>query len=330
MPCLHNFLVNDTETFLSNPRHLEILYSMCYKVLMSDCGEDPESHAAKLLECIIIQCRGRIDDVMPKILAPALERLTKEIKTSELRQMCLQVVVAGIMYNSNLMMMLLNEVRFPNSSEPIGSDQFVRKWLTHIEDFTGIHDRRICIMGLCSLLSSSAKPPCVLELRNQILPDFIHLFNGLKKAVALREEDGDDEDGDEAEISSGDEELCELGDDEDVIDSDAQDYAEILKLLDVDNDKVDHNCYDMNEELNNADDVDWEGETGLEGYTTVIDDDELPENDEYLIFQNTMMNLEKVDPNLYQGITTALSNEFRTELMLIMQLADQRKSNYKK
>ena len=44
-------------------------------------------------------------------------------------------------------MNLLNQVRFPNSSEPIGSDQFVRKWLTHIEDFTGIHDRRICIMG---------------------------------------------------------------------------------------------------------------------------------------------------------------------------------------
>ena len=59
----------------------------------------------------------------------------------------IQVVVAGIMYNSNLMMMLLNELRFPNSSEPIGSDQFVRKWLNHIEDFTGIHDRRVCILG---------------------------------------------------------------------------------------------------------------------------------------------------------------------------------------
>ena len=96
MPCLHNFLVNDTDTFLSNPRYLEILYSMCCKVLASDCGEDPESHAAKLLECIIVQCRGRIDHVLPKLLAPALERLTKEIKTSELRQMCLQVSLETI------------------------------------------------------------------------------------------------------------------------------------------------------------------------------------------------------------------------------------------
>ena len=91
MPCLHNFLVNDTEMFLSNPRNLEILFSMCCKVLTSDCGEDPESHAAKLLECIVIQCRSQVDPILPKILAPALERLTKEIKTPELRQMCLQV-----------------------------------------------------------------------------------------------------------------------------------------------------------------------------------------------------------------------------------------------
>lgn len=34
------------------------------QVLTSDAGEDPECHAAKLLEVIILQCRGRgIDQV---------------------------------------------------------------------------------------------------------------------------------------------------------------------------------------------------------------------------------------------------------------------------
>ena len=91
LPCLHNFLVNNTETFLSVPTNINVLYTMARKVLLSGCGEDPESHAAKLLECLIIQCRGKIDSILPKLLEPALERLTKEIKTSELRQMCLQV-----------------------------------------------------------------------------------------------------------------------------------------------------------------------------------------------------------------------------------------------
>ena len=91
LPCLHNFLVNDTTTFLSNPRHLEIVYTMCQKVLRSNAGEDPEQHAVKLLECVILQCRGEIDQILPKLLELALERLMKEIKTAELRQMCLQV-----------------------------------------------------------------------------------------------------------------------------------------------------------------------------------------------------------------------------------------------
>ena len=66
----------------------------------------------------------------------------------------IQVVIAGIIYNCEMVLTLLDQIRFPNSAEPIGADQFVRKWLSHIEDFTGIHDRRVCIMGLCALMQS--------------------------------------------------------------------------------------------------------------------------------------------------------------------------------
>merc|ERR1712142_788076 len=135
-----------------------------------------------------------------------------------------------------MVLTLLDQIRFPNSAEPIGADQFVRKWLSHIEDFTGIHDRRVCIMGLCALMQSSNKPPCLSEpgIQGQIMGDYIHLFNGLKKAIQMRDEDEENADD---------------------VDADAQDYAAMLK------------------ELGN-DDGDWEGETGLEGYQTLIDDEE--------------------------------------------------------
>jgi hypothetical protein len=35
-----------------------------FQVLTGDAGEDPECHAAKLLEVIILQCKGHIDQVM--------------------------------------------------------------------------------------------------------------------------------------------------------------------------------------------------------------------------------------------------------------------------
>lgn len=32
MPLLHNYVTVDTDMFLSNPKHLEVIYSMCKKV----------------------------------------------------------------------------------------------------------------------------------------------------------------------------------------------------------------------------------------------------------------------------------------------------------
>mgnify|MGYP003548625798 CR=1 FL=1 len=59
-------------------------------------GEDPECHAAKLLEVIILQCKGQIDSVIPMFVELALSRLTREVQSSELRTMCLQVYIFGI------------------------------------------------------------------------------------------------------------------------------------------------------------------------------------------------------------------------------------------
>ena len=58
---------------------------MCKGVLTGDSGEDAESHAAKLLEVVLIQCKGQVDSCIPLFVELALERLTKEVKTSELR-----------------------------------------------------------------------------------------------------------------------------------------------------------------------------------------------------------------------------------------------------
>lgn len=57
--------------------------------------EEAECSAAKLLEVIILQCKGHIDECIPSFVELALTRLTREVKTSELRTMCLQVGCNG-------------------------------------------------------------------------------------------------------------------------------------------------------------------------------------------------------------------------------------------
>ena len=93
MPALHNYVTVDTDRFLSCRDYPMALYNMSRKLLLeADPGEDPECHAAKLLEVIILQCKGKgIDELIPLFVEVVFTRLNREIKTSELRTMCLQV-----------------------------------------------------------------------------------------------------------------------------------------------------------------------------------------------------------------------------------------------
>ena len=89
------------------------LFNMSKKLLLdADPGEDPECHAAKLLEVIILQCKGKnIDELIPLILDVVFTRLNKEIKTSELRTMCLQV---NIMIKHNILSYIAIMLLSPN------------------------------------------------------------------------------------------------------------------------------------------------------------------------------------------------------------------------
>lgn len=118
MPALHNYVTVDTPAFLSNTNYILAIFDMCksvrmepelielkdrsnnrnvdLQILTGDPGEDPECHAAKLIEVIILQCKGQIDNCIRSFIELVLGRLTQEIKSSELRTMCLQVSVFSL------------------------------------------------------------------------------------------------------------------------------------------------------------------------------------------------------------------------------------------
>uniref|UniRef100_A0A673CTL3 Importin N-terminal domain-containing protein n=1 Tax=Sphaeramia orbicularis TaxID=375764 RepID=A0A673CTL3_9TELE len=293
MPLLHNYVTVDTDTLLSDTKYLEIIYSMCKKVLTGDPGEDPECHAAKLLEVIILQCKGRgIDQVVPLFVAAALERLTREVKTSELRTMCLQVAIAALYYSPPLLLNTLENLRFPNNTEPI-TNHFITQWLKDVDCFLGLHDRKMCILGLCALIDLDHRPQAVNQVAGQLLPAAILLFSGLKRAYACRaehenEEDDDDEDGEEDDDNGKRIQAGEDGDDEDWEEDDAE-------------------------------------ETALEGYTTAVDDEENVV-DEYQIFKAILQNIQTRDPAWYQALTQVLDEEQGKQLQDIGTLADQRRA----
>uniref|UniRef100_A0AAY4EAX3 Importin N-terminal domain-containing protein n=1 Tax=Denticeps clupeoides TaxID=299321 RepID=A0AAY4EAX3_9TELE len=298
MPLLHNYVTVDTDTLMSDTKYLEIIYSMCKKVLTGDPGEDPECHAVKLLEVIILK---NSCFVVPLFVASALERLTREVKTSELRTMCLQVAIAALYYSPPLLLNTLENLRFPNNTEPI-TNHFISQWLKDVDCFLGLHDRKMCVLGLCALIDLEQRPQVVNQVAVQLLPATILLFSGLKRAYACRaehENEDDEEDGDGEE--------------------------------DEENGETDFNSSTANiiSHAGEADDEDWEEddaeETALEGYTTAVDDEDNLV-DEYQIFKAILQNLQSRDPAWYQVLTQGLDEEQGKQLQDIVTLADQRRA----
>ncbi|XP_064603784.1 importin-7-like [Liolophura sinensis] len=313
MPALHNYVTVDTPAFLSNPENLQIIYNMCKTVLTADVGEDAECHAAKLLEVVLLQCKGHVDQVVPSFVELALERLTREVRTSELRTMCLQVVIAALYYNTGFLLETLAKMHLPNTTASVTS-QFLKQWLHDTDSFLGLHDRKISVLGLCSLLSTGAnRPQEINEVATQMIPSMLHLFQGLKRAYANRAQDeAEEEEEEEEEDEEYEPEVLE--DDDDDIDDESQQYLEKLERAEAGEDDDSDGYSD-----------DGEDETPLETFTTPIDEEHSPV-DEYIIFKSVLEGLQTQDPNWYNLLISQLTAEQKTELEEVFTLADQRKA----
>lgn len=75
---------------------------------------------------------------IPSLVQLVLERLTREVKTSELRTMCLQVVIAALYYNPGLCIEVMDRLQssLGQSAEPIAS-HFIKQWIHDTDCFLG-------------------------------------------------------------------------------------------------------------------------------------------------------------------------------------------------
>lgn len=340
MPALHNYITVDTPAFLSSQDYVLAIFNMCRSVLTSqDTGEDPECHAAKLLEVILLQCPGQVDYCIQPFIELMLERLMREIKTSELRTMCLQVVIAALYYNPQLFFQVMNNLQSKLNAQESVTAHFIKQWILDTDCFLGLHDRKLCVLGLCTLLSlPPPRPPVLSECGDKILPSLILLFDGLKRAYeAKAKEDDSSSDSDDSEDIASD----ELSSDEDDIDEAGQEYLERLSQKIQKKSKQQGagapfnitSCFVTTEEekesddsSDDSDDEDYEAEeTTLEAYTTPLDE-ESSTVDEYNVFKQVLYNLQSSDPQWYELLVRNLTPEQEKSLFDIVLLADQRKA----
>ncbi|KAL1456808.1 hypothetical protein WDU94_001509 [Cyamophila willieti] len=346
MPALHNYITVDTPAFLSSQDYVLAIFNMSRSVLTSqESAEDPECHAAKLLEVILLQCQGQVDHCIQPFIELMLERLMREIKTSELRTMCLQVVIAALYYNPQLFFQVMNNLQSKLNAQESVTSHFIKQWIVDTDCFLGLHDRKLCVLGLCTLISLPApRPPVLSECGDKILPSLILLFDGLKRAyeAKAKEEDSSSDSDDSEDIASD-----ELSSDDDELDEAGQEYLERLSqkiqkkskqggqntpfnitscFVTTDDDPTAPGKGDSDSSSDDDDDDDFEAdETTLEAYTTPLDEENCTV-DEYEVFKQVLYNLRSSDPQWYELLVRNLTPEQQKSLSDIVVLADQRKA----
>jgi hypothetical protein len=217
-----------------------------------------------------------------------------------------QVIIAAMYYNPGLLLATLDKIQIPGMAGGVFG-HFVQQWIHDTDCFIGLHDRKLCVLGLVHLMQM-ADNPAVVAHAQQIVPSALLLFDGLKRAYAARNEEESSEEGDSDEEGI-DSEI--LDSDEDEIDDEGQAYLESLQ------EKVNKASgapfkvsATMGEDgdSDSDDDEEYDGceETSLEAYTTPLDEDDC-DVDEYNIFKEVLSGIQSTNPAWYAQLTGHLS-----------------------
>lgn len=61
-------------------------------------------------------------------------------------------------------------------------DGFIRDWIRNAIDFEGVHSRKVCVLGMCTLLKCPSRPRALDDCASELIPCLMVLFDGLKRA----------------------------------------------------------------------------------------------------------------------------------------------------
>lgn len=239
--------------------------------------------------------------------------------------MCLQVGIAAMYYNSTLFFTTLQNSSVPGVQGSL-IKHFIGQWLYDTDCFNGLHDRKLCVLGLCQLMTLLPNlQDHIGEYAPKIFPSLIMLFDGLKRAYEAAKDDEDsDEDSDEEDEEDADGNI--LSSDEDEIDEEGAVYLESLQ------DKLNKHCngnLSMTTHIEDEEDSDEEesefdyDETALESFTTPLDEEDTAP-DEYQIFRAIVTQMEQENPQLYKSLTSDLTTENVKSIQEIFKLGEQR------
>jgi len=302
LPALDNFVQFGAGALAQKPEYVQALYGM-----VEDMFSDPKVGgvdricACKLAEAMMLSLRGSIDQQVSGFISMAMTVLNgNDVKVKSYKIHLLEMVINAIYYNPILALQVLESNQWTN--------KFFSLWFGSMDNFSRVHDKKLCIVAIVSLLNISPDqiPASVSTGWPRLLQGITTLFKTLPSAMKNREEalkddfsfdpssydyeDEDEWDGDEANWAAeeGGEEATE-GRDESTA------YLEFLNEEAAKFSQIESTYRE-------ADDSDDEL-----GEDSVLLESPLDRIEPYQLFRGVLMKMQQENPQFYQGLASHLS-----------------------
>ena len=179
LPALENFVNYGSAALIQNPSYLEAVIDMVRVIFKDDkVGGVDRICGCKLAEVLMLSLRGHIDNYLPEFISLAMTVLTnEELKVKPYRIHLMEMVINAIYCNPQLTLHVLETNGWTN--------KFFSLWFSSIDVFTRVHDKKLSICAITSLLVLPADqvPASVLPGWPRLLQGIVRLFQTLPAAM---------------------------------------------------------------------------------------------------------------------------------------------------
>ncbi|XVE81091.1 hypothetical protein DITRI_Ditri15bG0035500 [Diplodiscus trichospermus] len=320
---LDNYISRGTAHFLTckEPDYQQSLWNMISSIMADQNLEDNDIEPApKLIEVVFQNCRGQVDHWVEPYLRITLDRLRRTEK-SRLKCLLVQVVANSIYYNAVLTLSILNKLGV--------TMEVFNLWFQLLEQvkksglrakFKREHDKKVCCLGLTSLL---ALPGDQLagEALGRVFRVTLDLLVAYKDQVAeaAKEEEAEDDDDMDGFQTDDDDDDADGSDKEMGVDAEDGDEADSIRLQKL---AAQAKAFCANDDDDDDSDDDFSDDEELQ---SPIDD-----VDPFVFFVDTVKALQASDPMRFQNLTQTLDFHYQALASGVAQHAEQRRAEIEK
>ncbi|KAJ8493720.1 hypothetical protein OPV22_015441 [Ensete ventricosum] len=317
---LDNYISRSTSYFLTckDPDYQQSLWNTLSSMMSDKNIDDADIESApKLIEVVFQNCKGQVDHWVEPYLRITIERLQRA-ERPYLKCLLMLVIADALYYNPSLTLNILHKLGV--------AVQFFNLWFQMLQEvkksgtranFKREHDKKVCCLGLTSLLGLPADQlpgeafERVFKATLELLVSYKDQVAETKKqADAVDDIDGFEDDDDEDEEEESDK---EMGDDSE--DGDEADSLKIQKLA------AEARAFQSNYEDDDSDD-DYSDDEVLQS--------PIDEVDPFIFFIDTVQAVQASNPIRFQNLTQTLDFRYQAMASGIAQHAEQRRVEIEK